>query len=151
MSLYLVCQGLPICPFPPLSSPLSPDRYRYHKLLTQQPGKQNPLSRYKARQTLTISLITDKLKMEPFQSLGANYATAIKLIDEAHAGDPRMVPGDDGAVVPFELRYARKMTRWLAARKPDASPALQLACRAQHFRRYVQDVFPFLSVYTTLC
>ncbi|KAK4223949.1 cytochrome b2 [Podospora fimiseda] len=28
------------------------------------------------------------------------------------------------------------MTRWLALRKPDASPALQLACRAQHFRRW---------------
>ncbi|KAK4103896.1 hypothetical protein N658DRAFT_493361 [Parathielavia hyrcaniae] len=28
------------------------------------------------------------------------------------------------------------MTRWLASRKPDASPALQLACRAQHFRRW---------------
>jgi hypothetical protein len=79
--------------------------------------------------------------MESFQSLGANYATAIKLIDEAHAGDPRTVPGEDGATVPFELRYARKMTRWLAARKPDASPALQLACRAQHFRRYVHSFY----------
>ncbi|KAK4449136.1 cytochrome b2 [Podospora aff. communis PSN243] len=28
------------------------------------------------------------------------------------------------------------MTRWLAARCPEASPALQLACRAQHFRRW---------------
>ncbi|KAK1770531.1 cytochrome b2 [Phialemonium atrogriseum] len=28
------------------------------------------------------------------------------------------------------------MTRWLELRSPDASPALQLACRAQHFRRW---------------
>ncbi|KAK4033851.1 hypothetical protein C8A01DRAFT_19276 [Parachaetomium inaequale] len=73
--------------------------------------------------------------MESFQSLGPNYVTAIKLIDEAHAGDPKTIPGDDGPV-PYELHYARKMTRWLALRQPDASPALQLACRAQHFRRW---------------
>ncbi|KAL2169854.1 hypothetical protein VTG60DRAFT_5532 [Thermothelomyces hinnuleus] len=70
-----------------------------------------------------------------FESLGQNYATAIRLIDEAHAADPRTVPGDDGPV-PYELHYARKMTRWLALREPAASPALQLACRAQHFRRW---------------
>ncbi|KAK3685622.1 cytochrome b2 [Podospora appendiculata] len=28
------------------------------------------------------------------------------------------------------------MTRWLATRSPEASPTLQLACRAQHFRRW---------------
>ncbi|AEO56193.1 hypothetical protein MYCTH_2300820 [Thermothelomyces thermophilus ATCC 42464] len=28
------------------------------------------------------------------------------------------------------------MTRWLGLREPAASPALQLACRAQHFRRW---------------
>ncbi|KAL2151820.1 hypothetical protein VTH82DRAFT_5004 [Thermothelomyces myriococcoides] len=70
-----------------------------------------------------------------FESLGQNYATAIRLIDEAHATDPRTVPGEDGPV-PYELHYARKMTRWLAVREPAASPALQLACRAQHFRRW---------------
>ncbi|KAG7288826.1 hypothetical protein NEMBOFW57_005185 [Staphylotrichum longicolle] len=74
--------------------------------------------------------------MDSFQSLGANYATAARLIDEAHAGDPNTIPGADGTTIPYELHYARKMTRWLALRKPDASPALQLACRAQHFRRY---------------
>lgn len=72
--------------------------------------------------------------MESFKSLGANHATAIKLIDEAHAQDTKTIASDNGPV-PYELHYARKMTRWLAARKPDASPALQLACRAQHFRR----------------
>ncbi|KAL2160642.1 hypothetical protein VTH06DRAFT_1330 [Thermothelomyces fergusii] len=71
-----------------------------------------------------------------FESLGQNYAAAIRLIDEAHAADPRTVPGEDGTPVPYELHYARKMTRWLALREPAASPALQLACRAQHFRRW---------------
>ncbi|KAL2266364.1 hypothetical protein VTJ83DRAFT_5716 [Remersonia thermophila] len=69
-----------------------------------------------------------------------NYTTALRLIDEAHAQDPRPAPskGNDGGAdpVPFELDYAQKMTHWLAIRKPDASPALQLACRAQHFRRW---------------
>ena len=77
--------------------------------------------------------------MESFHSLEPNHVTAIRLIDEAHAADPNTIPnpdGDDSALtIPYELHYARKMTRWLAKRKPDASPALQLACRAQHFRR----------------
>lgn len=79
--------------------------------------------------------------------LSPAYATAIKLIDDAHAQDPNKatgpgeVEGEGGlggeAEVPYELHYARKMTRWLALRCPDASPALQVACRAQHFRRFV--------------
>ncbi|KAL1842693.1 hypothetical protein VTJ49DRAFT_4472 [Mycothermus thermophilus] len=72
--------------------------------------------------------------------LPANYTTALRLIDEAHAQDPRPAPskGNEGGTdpAPFELDYAQKMTRWLAVRKPDASPELQLACRAQHFRRW---------------
>lgn len=46
--------------------------------------------------------------------------------------------------MPYELHYAQKMTRWLARRSPDASPALQLACRAQHFRRWEipRDSYP---------
>ena len=86
--------------------------------------------------------------MESFQSLGANYVTAIRLIDEAHAGDPNTIPGgDDGAnsTIPYELHYARKMTRWLAKRKPDASPALQLACRAQHFRRFAPLLYTVIK------
>lgn len=75
--------------------------------------------------------------MESFASLPPNYVAAIEAIDAAHAEDPNTVPSDGagGDPVPYELHYARKMTRWLARRKPDASPALQLACRAQHFRR----------------
>ncbi|KUI71542.1 hypothetical protein VM1G_07150 [Cytospora mali] len=70
--------------------------------------------------------------------LEGHYASALKLIDEAHAQDPNKIPSADGSAdeVPYELHYAHKMTRWLAPRCPDASPALQIACRAQHFRRW---------------
>ncbi|KAL1850406.1 hypothetical protein Daus18300_012940 [Diaporthe australafricana] len=75
--------------------------------------------------------------MASLPPLSTNYATAIKLIDDAHAQDPNKTPAPDGSgEVPYELHYAHKMTRWLAPRCPDASPALQVACRAQHFRRY---------------
>jgi hypothetical protein len=75
--------------------------------------------------------------MMSLPDLPANFAAALQLIDDAHAEDPKTVPSEDGvgATVPNELQYARKMTRWLAVRCPDASPTLQLACRAQHFRR----------------
>lgn len=78
--------------------------------------------------------------MATLPELPANYAAALRLIDEAHALDPRTAEakvGVDGEQVPYELHYARKMTRWLAVRSPAASPVLQLACRAQHFRRCV--------------
>ncbi|KAI0490649.1 hypothetical protein F4859DRAFT_458712 [Xylaria cf. heliscus] len=83
--------------------------------------------------------------MTTLPDLPANFAAALKLIDDAHAEDPKTTPSADGAsAVPNELHYARKMTRWLAVRCPDASPALQLACRAQHFRRWEipRDSFP---------
>lgn len=67
--------------------------------------------------------------------LPAEYACALELIDKAHGEDPRITDRADGTPMPYELHYARKMTRWLALRCPDAAPSLQLACRAQHFRR----------------
>ncbi|ORY71834.1 uncharacterized protein BCR38DRAFT_418193 [Pseudomassariella vexata] len=70
--------------------------------------------------------------MGSLQALPANYATGLKLIDEVHALDPKKTSG--GA--PHELDYAQKMTRWLGMRCPDAAPTLQIACRAQHFRRW---------------
>lgn len=78
--------------------------------------------------------------MSTLPALAPNYAAALHLIDEAHAEDPNTIAGPDGNPVPYELHYAQKMTRFLALRKPDASPLLQLACRAQHFRRCV--LFP---------
>ncbi|EMT64972.1 hypothetical protein NOF04DRAFT_12162 [Fusarium oxysporum II5] len=68
--------------------------------------------------------------------LPAEYARGLELIDAAHAQDSRTVKTPDGTTIPFELNYAQKMTKWLARRCPDASPVLQLACRAQHFRRW---------------
>ncbi|KAF5585197.1 glutamyl-trna synthetase [Fusarium pseudocircinatum] len=68
--------------------------------------------------------------------LPAEYARGLELIDAAHAQDSRTVEAPDGTTIPFELNYAQKMTKWLARRCPDASPVLQLACRAQHFRRW---------------
>ncbi|KAF4120158.1 L-lactate dehydrogenase (cytochrome) [Geosmithia morbida] len=69
--------------------------------------------------------------------LAPRYQKAITLIDNVHATDPNMTDGPDGPkTVPYELHYAREMTRWLEKRKPDASPVLQVACRAQHFRRW---------------
>jgi hypothetical protein len=76
--------------------------------------------------------------MASLPPLSTNYSAALRLIDEAHAQDPNKIPGPDGSgELAYELHYAQKMTRWLAQRCPDASPALQVACRAQHFRRFV--------------
>ncbi|KAI1422142.1 hypothetical protein F5Y12DRAFT_645929 [Xylaria sp. FL1777] len=84
--------------------------------------------------------------MTVLPDLPESFAAALRLIDDAHAEDPKTIPSADGsdAGVPNELHYARKMTRWLAVRCPDASPVLQLACRAQHFRRWEipRDSFP---------
>jgi hypothetical protein len=63
-----------------------------------------------------------------------NYQAAISLIDEAHAHDPNIAIVE-GKEVPYELHYAQKSTHYLALRKPDASPILKTAVRAQHFRR----------------
>jgi hypothetical protein len=66
----------------------------------------------------------------------ANYEAAIALIDQAHAQDPTITLVD-GKEVPYELHYAQKSTHYLSLRKPDASPILKTAVRAQHFRRRV--------------
>ncbi|KAH7166248.1 hypothetical protein EDB81DRAFT_281239 [Dactylonectria macrodidyma] len=68
--------------------------------------------------------------------LPVEYALGLDLIDAAHAQDPKTIPGPDGTPIAYELHYARKMTKWLALRTPSATPVLQLACRAQHFRRW---------------
>ncbi|RWA14942.1 hypothetical protein EKO27_g166 [Xylaria grammica] len=76
--------------------------------------------------------------MAALPNLPPNFVVALKAIDDSHAEDPKIIPSADGSDedVPSELHYARKMSRWLAVRCPDASPTLQLACRAQHFRSY---------------
>lgn len=65
----------------------------------------------------------------------SKFEQAMKAIDEAHALDPTKT-NVDGAEVPYELHYAQKSTSYLSKRLPDASEPLQIAVRAQHFRRW---------------
>jgi hypothetical protein len=72
-----------------------------------------------------------------------NYEASIALIDEAHARDPNITVVN-GHAVPYELHYAQKMSHYLSLRAPTASPILQVAIRAQHFRRWEvpRDSYP---------
>ncbi|KAK4137907.1 hypothetical protein BT67DRAFT_439124 [Trichocladium antarcticum] len=110
---------------------------RCRELVSASPSQHQhqPRSRITRTRTRTRTRPPKLPKMASLPPLPANYAAALRLIDEAHAADPNTIPRD-GATVPYELHYAQQMTRWLAARQPDAPPALQLACRAQHFRRW---------------
>lgn len=62
-------------------------------------------------------------------------AAALRLIDEAHAQDPKKVEVD-GRNQPYELLYSQKMSQYLERRSPSASDTLRLAIRAQHLRRW---------------
>lgn len=57
-------------------------------------------------------------------------------IDEVNAADPRLDATADGAPVAKELLYGRRMTSQLQRLDPNASPALQIACRGQHIARW---------------
>lgn len=63
------------------------------------------------------------------------FDRALAAIDAAHTTDPNKTT-IDGKEVPYELHYAQKCTSYLEKRSPDASEALRLAIRAQHFRRW---------------
>lgn len=63
------------------------------------------------------------------------YDAAILAIDALNAADPRR-DIVDGAQVPREVAYARRMSACLARLYPDASDLLRLAARAQHVRRW---------------
>lgn len=67
--------------------------------------------------------------------MSSAYEQALSLIDAAHSEDPTKI-AVDGEDVPYELHYARRCTHYLAQHTPAASPALRLAVRAQHFRRW---------------
>lgn len=60
---------------------------------------------------------------------------ALARIDAANAEDPNQVAGDSGPIAK-ELLYSQRMSAWLAHLEPEASEELQLACRAQHIRRW---------------
>jgi hypothetical protein len=71
------------------------------------------------------------------------FMNAIRRIDAANREDPQRVQVD-GAAVPGELLYSRRMSAWLDRLEPDASEALKLAVRAQHLRRWEipRETFP---------
>ncbi|KAL8770078.1 MAG: hypothetical protein Q9209_004116 [Squamulea sp. 1 TL-2023] len=65
----------------------------------------------------------------------SNFETAIRVIDEAHALDPRIIRVE-GKDEPYELVYSKKMSDYLEKRDPNATETLRLAIRAQHLRRW---------------
>lgn len=86
------------------------------------------------------------MKTQPAPAGAANperFRQAIRLIDEAHAADPRsmFINEED---VPYELGYAIRLTDWVLRREPDASERILLAARAQHLKRWTlpRDEFP---------
>lgn len=82
--------------------------------------------------------------MHPVTSDPDRFRRAIDAIDAANAHDPDRVPDERGDLVPGELLYGRRMTRWLEALYPDAPEPLRLAARAQHVRRWdvPRDTYP---------
>jgi hypothetical protein len=70
------------------------------------------------------------------------YEAALLAIDTAHSLDPTSfsppitASNPTPAPIPYELHYAQKSTAYLNRLAPDASEALKLAVRAQHFRRW---------------
>lgn len=72
--------------------------------------------------------------------MAPDVGKALELIDAAHATDPNQASSGE----PYELHYARKMTHYLDLHTPNADPLLQVAVRAQHFRRWEvrRDTYP---------
>ena len=70
-------------------------------------------------------------------------AAALRLIDEAHAQDPKKIE-IDGKEQAYELHYSQKMSNYLEKHNPSAPDTLRLAIRAQHFRRWEipRDSYP---------
>ncbi len=64
------------------------------------------------------------------------FEAAIEAIDAANAADPTIIEFE-GEQVPYELFYARQLTRWVKTLRPDASTALLLAAHCQHICRWV--------------
>lgn len=62
-------------------------------------------------------------------------ATAVAAIDAANAEDPNVLVVD-GSPHPKAQIEGRLVAAWVARLDPDASPALQLAARAHHLRRW---------------
>src|SRR5215469_3857839 len=63
------------------------------------------------------------------------FDDVIAAIDNAHAGDPKVVE-IDGRRVPAELLYGQRMSDALARMAPNASELLRIAVRGQHIERW---------------
>lgn len=63
------------------------------------------------------------------------FASVIADIDAANADDPRQA-ALDGNTLPYEVAYARRMTRQIGAMYPEASELLRIAAHGQHIRRF---------------
>ena len=57
-------------------------------------------------------------------------------IDSINAEDSRVSLDAQGREHPKELLYGQRMSAWLAKLAPNASEALQIACRGQHIARW---------------
>lgn len=64
------------------------------------------------------------------------FDQTLQAIDALHAEDPRFTHKANGASVPQELAYARRMTHWLFELERAPEALLQLAVRAQHLQRW---------------
>jgi hypothetical protein len=73
--------------------------------------------------------------MPDIHTAQAPYKRASEAIDAAHALDPNKITVD-GKEIPYELHYSQKCMSYLEKRSATPSEALQLAIRAQHFRRW---------------
>lgn len=63
------------------------------------------------------------------------FQAAIAAFDRANAEDPNQETFE-GRAYPKELLYAQRMSEMLQRYAPEASEAVQLACRAQHIQRW---------------
>ena len=63
------------------------------------------------------------------------FDAAIAAFDRANSEDPN-TEIFEGKTYPKELLYAQRMSEMLARYAPEASEAVQLACRAQHIQRW---------------
>ena len=76
------------------------------------------------------------------------FSRAIALVDQANGEDPHQDTDDAGHALPKELLYGQRMSDMLARFAPAADPAMQVAVRAQHIRRWTvpRDRYPMDKV-----
>lgn len=68
-------------------------------------------------------------------AIPARLTQALALIEHANRADPHAWTLD-GVTAPYELAYARCLSRWVERLAPNASEALRLAAAGQHLERW---------------